>query len=58
MSMTDSQAYALLEEADDFSTEAWSDNEDVEVESMLADELEADYAGEGIAIENYSDECH
>jgi hypothetical protein len=58
MSMTDSQAYTSLEEADDFSTEAWPDNEDIEVESMLADELEADYAGEGIAIENYADECH
>ena len=44
MSMTDSQAYTSLEEANDFSTEAWPDNEDIEVESMLADELEADYA--------------
>ncbi len=67
MSITDSQAFASLEEADDFAAEGWPDNEDIESESAWdteedtdwedypADEIDEDYAGESIAIENYAD---
>jgi hypothetical protein len=44
MSVTESEIFTSLEEADGFTTEAWP-----------ADEIDEDYAGESIAIENYSD---
>jgi len=67
MSVTESDVVTSFDEADGFTTEAWPDNEDMENESAWdteedtdwedfpADEIDEDYAGESIAIENYAD---
>jgi hypothetical protein len=67
MSVTESEIFAPLKEADSFTAEAWPDNEDIERESAWdteedtdwedypADEVDEDFAGESIAIENYSE---
>jgi hypothetical protein len=67
MSITDSQEFTPLEEADDFAAETWPDTEsvgsesawdteeDINWEGYPADEIDEDHAGEGIAVENYSD---
>lgn len=67
MSVTESEIFRSLDEADDVAAEDWPDNEDVVGESAWdteetvdwedypADEIDDDVVDESIAVENYAD---